>query len=309
MNREAVGEGTTVLQAQEAACKALGVESHEAEFEVLQLPEKKLFGLFGGRPARVRAFIKITPAQVAEDYLRKLLKGMGVENIAIAVEEKEDGVVFNLTGDDVGYVIGRRGETMDALQYLTGLVANHVDNSYYRVTINTGNYREKREQTLEALARRMAQRAVKTGRSSPLEPMNPYERRIIHTAVQKVAGAVSWSEGEDPNRHVVIGPDPKLAKNRPYKGRGHASRSGKREGAAGQTGRSDASSEQPVQASQEATRQRPLVQAPKRTYEKVMPAGRPASVPKQKQEAKPAPKTEVPAASLYGKIDPKKEKE
>jgi spoIIIJ-associated protein len=209
MIREAIGSGETVLAAQEAACRELGVETHEAEFEVLQMPEKKKLGLFGGCPARVRAYLVITPAQVAEDYLRGVIEGMGVGDIQIAAEQTEEGVVFNLSGEHVGYLIGRRGETMDALQYLTGLVANHVENSYYRVTLNTGNYREKREKTLEVLARKMAVKAVRTGYSTALEPMNPYERRIIHTAVQKVAGAASWSEGEDMNRHVVIGVDPK----------------------------------------------------------------------------------------------------
>ena len=97
-------------------------------------------------------------------------------------------------------------ETLDALQYLSGLVANHVDNSYYRITLDIGNYREKRRETLEALGKKMAAKAVRTGRNTSLEPMNPYERRIIHTAVQTVEGAKSWSEGEDLAAHVVIGP-------------------------------------------------------------------------------------------------------
>ena len=95
-------------------------------------------------------------------------------------------------------MIGHRGETLDALQYLSGLVANHVDNSYYRITLDIGNYREKRRETLEALGKKMAAKAVRTGRNTSLEPMNPYERRIIHTAVQTVEGAKSWSEGEGP---------------------------------------------------------------------------------------------------------------
>lgn len=124
-------------------------------------------------------------------------------------KEIENGVEFDLEGENVGFVIGRRGETLDALQYLTSLVANHADNSYFKVTVNTGDYREKREKTLEILGRKLAFKAIKTGRKTSLEPMNPYERRIIHTSVQKVNGAISWSEGENANRHVVIGPDPK----------------------------------------------------------------------------------------------------
>lgn len=280
MIREAIGTGDTILAAQEAACKELGVETHEAEFEVLQMPEKKFLGLFGGSPAKVRATITISPALVAADYLKDVLRHMGVEQVEVTVEESEGGAVFNLSGEDVGFVIGRRGETLDALQYLTGLVANHVDNAYYRVTINTGNYREKREKTLEILARKMAINAAKTGRTSPLEPMNPYERRIIHTAVQKVSGAISWSEGEDMNRHVVIGPDPEV-KNRPRP-------------AGYQRNNRGGYQNRPNQKGGYPNRSR----APR-------PEGEAAPAPKPAPPAR-EPKKEAPAATLYGKIEPKK---
>ncbi len=225
MIREAIGVGETEVAAQEDACRQLGVETYEAEFEIIQRAEKKILGLFGGCPAKVRAFIKATPADAAEDFLKNVLKAMDLENITVEVKEKEDnGVEINLEGEEVGSVIGRRGETLDALQYLTSLVANHVENSYYKVTINTGDYREKREKTLEILGRKLAFKAVKTGYKTSLEPMNPYERRIIHTAVQKVNGATSWSEGENLNRHVVIGPDPKAPRRNsrgPRNGRGY----------------------------------------------------------------------------------------
>ncbi len=224
MIREAIGVGETEVAAQEDACRQLGVETYEAEFEIIQRAEKKILGLFGGCPAKVRAFIKSTPADAAEDFLKNVLNAMDLGSISIEVKETdENGVEINLEGEEVGSVIGRRGETLDALQYLTSLVANHVDNAYYKVTINTGDYREKREKTLEILGRKLAFKAVKTGYKTSLEPMNPYERRIIHTAVQKVNGAISWSEGENLNRHVVIGPDPKAPKRNsrgPRGGRG-----------------------------------------------------------------------------------------
>ena len=145
-----------------------------------------------------------------DNYIAGVIKQeMGLNNIEFQVKEDEKTAEINLEGEDVGFVIGRRGETLDALQYLAGLVANHVDNQYFRITINTGNYREKREVTLEKLGKKLAYKVVKTGKSVNLEPMNPYERRIIHTAVQKVTGAISFSEGEVLNRHVVIAPDPK----------------------------------------------------------------------------------------------------
>ena len=208
MIKEAFGKGETIEEALEQACKELGVDSAEAEYEVIKEPkQKKLF--FGGSPAEVRAYITVTPAAAANQYVKDILKCMGLDDIETEVTEGENTAEINLTGEDVGFVIGRRGETLDALQYLAGLVANHVDNQYYRITINTGNYREKREETLEKLGRKLAIKAIKTGKNVSLEPMNPYERRIIHTAVQQVNGAISFSEGEDMDRHVVIAPDPK----------------------------------------------------------------------------------------------------
>ena len=140
---------------------------------------EKRFGLFGGRPAKVRAFIRSTPADAAAEYLRNVLSGMGLGDVNIEIREEEAGAELVLTGENIGFIIGHRGETLDSLQYLASLVANHVDESYYRITLDVGNYREKRKETLENLGRKMAARAVKTGRNASLEPMNPYERRII----------------------------------------------------------------------------------------------------------------------------------
>lgn len=208
MVKEAIATGDSVELAFEEACRLLGVESHEAEFEILELPGKKKFGLFGGAPAKVRAFIKAGPGQVAAEYLQSVLAKMGIGEVQIQVEEQEGGALLSLTGDDTGFIIGHRGETLDSLQYLSGLVANHmVEGSYYRITLDIGNYREKRKETLESLGQKIAQKALKTQRNCSLEPMNPYERRIIHTAVQTVEGVKSWSEGEDLARHVVIGPE------------------------------------------------------------------------------------------------------
>ena len=260
--REAIGTGATPQLALEDACRRLGKETYEVEFELLEEPKAKLFGLFGGRPAKVRAFCEedaapdapvasekpktaeppkkpkpeadpakpTAPAKPAKKdappepirtdaapaapsaaaaaaaaYLKKILAGLGAEQIEVGITESDTGAELTIIGEDAGAVIGHHGETLSALQYLVGLVANHVQESYYRITLNTGNYREKREQTLTHLAKRMAAKAVSTGRRQQLEPMNPYERRIIHTAVQEVEGATSWSEGTDLNRHVVIG--------------------------------------------------------------------------------------------------------
>ena len=208
MIREIIVTAETIEEAQNQACAQLGTEIEKTQFEILQQPEKKKFGIFGGSPAKVRAFVEVTPLESAKKYVKDVLDKMGISQTEITAEEVEGGAVINIEGEDVGFIIGHRGETLDALQYLAGLVANHVDDGYYRISINIGNYREKREKTLEILGRKLAFKAVKTGAKTSLEPMNPYERRIIHTAVQKVKGAASWSEGENIYRHVVIGPDP-----------------------------------------------------------------------------------------------------
>ena len=180
MLREAIATGDTIEQAKEAACRELGVESYEAEFEVLQLPVKKKpsASSAAARPrcARLSGQARRTPPS---DYLRTILGHMGVTDVTFTVKEEENGALISISGEDVGFIIGHRGETLDALQYLAGLVSNHVDNSYYRVTLDIGNYREKRRETLEVLGRKIAAKAVRTGRNTSLEPMNPYERRII----------------------------------------------------------------------------------------------------------------------------------
>lgn len=209
MIKEAIKEAETIEEAKALALEELGVNEDKAQFEVLVQPEKKKFGLFGGSLAKVRVFYEQTPTDIAKAYLADVLTKLGVTNVVIEATETEDGAEFDVNGDDIGFIIGHRGETLDALQYLTGLVVNHIHDEYFRVIINIGNYREKREKTLEVLGRKLAFKACKTGEKVSLEPMNPYERRIIHTAVQKVRGATSWSEGENLQRHVVIGPDRK----------------------------------------------------------------------------------------------------
>ena len=140
----------------------------------------------------------------AQAFLKELTHLMGVDvEVAVGTDE-EKNVFVQMTGDTLGILIGRRGETLDALQYLTSLKVNRGQDDYTRVTLDTENYRAKREDTLIRLANRMANRAVKTGRKVSLEPMNPYERRIIHSALQLNDAVDTHSEGEEPNRHVVI---------------------------------------------------------------------------------------------------------
>ena len=143
-------------------------------------------------------------AELAAAYLTEVIKAMEVKDFTITPKMREDTLVLLIEGSDLGVVIGRRGETLDSLQVLTGLTANRGEGEYVRVNLDSGKFREKRTKTLEELAVKMAKNAVRTGRSTTLEPMNPYDRRIIHAAVAGVEGAASTSIGEEPNRRVVI---------------------------------------------------------------------------------------------------------
>ena len=143
-------------------------------------------------------------AELAAAYLTEVIRAMEVKDFTITPKMREDTLVLLIEGSDLGVVIGRRGETLDSLQVLTGLAANRGEGEYVRVNLDSGNFREKRTRTLEELAVKMAKNAVRTGRSTTLEPMNPYDRRIIHAAVAGVEGAASTSIGEEPNRRVVI---------------------------------------------------------------------------------------------------------
>ena len=206
--KEAIGTGATVEEAFENAKAALAApEDVEIRQEILELPKKKTFGLFGGSPAKVKAFYEFeeSPFVHAEDYLRGILSGMGVRDAKIEFSVEDDTVMIQLDcGDKQGTVIGRRGETLDAIQYLVRLVINKDSEGYKRVSINVGSYREKREETLRELAKKSAARVRKYGRNVVLDPMNPYERRVVHTAIQEIEGVSSHSVGSDSDRRVVI---------------------------------------------------------------------------------------------------------
>lgn len=142
---------------------------------------------------------------VAKTFLQDVAKEMGLK-VNVKVSSNKDNVYVDIDGEDSGTIIGKRGSTLDALQYLTSLVVNKEQNNYIRVVIDAENYREKREKTLEKLAFRLADKALRSGRSVRLEPMNPYERKVIHTALQQRKGVTTRSEGEEPYRRVIIEP-------------------------------------------------------------------------------------------------------
>ncbi len=177
-------------------------------------------------------------AQLAVEYVSQLLEAMELPQAKVIPNFTANGISLALSGEGLGVIIGHRGETLDSLQYLAGLVANRLGGDYTRVTIDSGNYRQKREHTLEALARKLANQAIRSGKSCTLEPMNPYERRIIHAAVSQIKGATSSSVGEEPQRRVVISPAgdaaPRTGGHPPREER--SERSGGRGGRGGRSG-------------------------------------------------------------------------
>ena len=211
MIKEAIGTGATAEAAIEAARAALAApEDADVVTEILEMPGKKLFK--SGTPARARAYYEESEFSKAESYLKTVLRLMGVEATVLTVEE-DDGVRFSLDcGDNDGYIIGRRGETLDSLQYLTRLVISRGREDYRRVSVNVGDYREQREQVLRDLALNSAGKAKKYGRNISLPPMSPYDRRIIHTAVQEMEGVNSFSVGEGGDRRVIVAPDEQYRK-------------------------------------------------------------------------------------------------
>lgn len=245
--------------------RALGISENDITFEILEQPVKKLFGTKGDYKIRATApdsaaeseeaqteeeaavpddmpeqKVSEIPADVdvlesekvknAQKYLRKVLDSLGLENYTINTVQREDTVLLDIVGDKLGVIIGRRGETLDALQYLTILASNKAENSYCRISVDCNGYREKRKETLEALAEKTANKVLRQGRRITLEPMNPYERRIIHSKVATIEGVYSNSIGEEPFRKVVISSNTKPAFNRSDRGDRGGRKGGDRRG-------------------------------------------------------------------------------
>ena len=196
--------GKTIDEAVEAALIELGASKDEVEIEVINEGKRGILGL-GAEEARVRVSMEENPLKKAENYVSSILKSFGIDAVLKSSYEDET-VNIEIVGDseEVGKVIGRRGETLDALQYLTSLVVNKGEENYIRVTIDTENYRGKREETLKKLAKRMAGVVSRSRKSVTLEPMNPNERRIIHSTLQEYKNITTYSTGKDPNRCIVI---------------------------------------------------------------------------------------------------------
>jgi spoIIIJ-associated protein len=198
--------GRTVEEAISAALQELQLEKSDVDIQILEEPSKGFLGILGGKMARVQVAEKNSPLKTTKKFLEDVTAKIGV-NVEVVVQEETDDqyVKMELVGKDLGILIGRRGDTLDALQYLANLVANkHNNGERLKIIIDAEDYRKRREETLVKLALRMADKVKKSGRKVVLEPMNPQERRIIHTALQSEDQIETLSEGEEPFRKVVI---------------------------------------------------------------------------------------------------------
>ena len=196
--------GKTVEEAIKNALLDLNVTEDKVEVEVLEEGSKGIFKLLGAKPARIRVKVKRDYIYEAKTFLRDVLNAMNVK-AEIRVKEEKDVINIALTGPDMGIIIGYRGETLDSLQYLVSLIINKGhEGEYKRVILDTENYRFKREETLKRLASKMASRVKMSGKQVKLEPMNPYERRVIHSTLQDNPYVVTYSEGDEPYRRVVV---------------------------------------------------------------------------------------------------------
>lgn len=195
--------GKTVDDAISAALAELMASKDEVEITVLEEGTKGFLGMFGGKEAVVLVKKNYNPEKAAEAFLREIFLSMGLV-VKISTQRKDKHLLIDMIGDEMGILIGKRGQTLDSLQYLVNLVVNKNSSSYISVMLDTENYRQRRKETLESLAFNLAKKVKHTKKNVVLEPMNPYERRIIHSALQNDRFVTTFSEGEEPYRNVVI---------------------------------------------------------------------------------------------------------
>ncbi len=194
----------TIDEALTEALIELEATSDQVEYEILEEPSSGFLGI-GSKPAKIRVKKKETPDSRADEFLNDLLKSMGIIPDYTMEYNEEEGVIYiDIKSAGKGILIGKRGQTLDSIQYLTSLVANKDSEEYIKIKIDTENYRDRRKKTIENLAKNVASKVKKTGTTVRLEPMNPYERRIIHSTLQDDKYVRTYSEGEEPHRKVVV---------------------------------------------------------------------------------------------------------
>jgi len=206
MEESNIYTGKSVEEALESAISELNVSREQIEYEVLEKESNGFLGLFNNKPARISVKLKEKNlCDIAVKFLTEVLKAMDVQaEVDASINEAKDEININLNGSEMGVLIGKRVATLDSLQYLVSLIVNKESETYIKIKLDTENYRSRRKETLENLAHNIASRVKKTRHNVTLEPMNPYERRIIHSCLQGDSYVETHSEGEEPFRKVVI---------------------------------------------------------------------------------------------------------
>ena len=202
--KQITASGQTVDEAVQTALEQLNTTRDQVDIEIIDEGNKGIFGLFGSKPAVVNVTVRKNQVEEAENFIREVATHMNI-SIDIKTTVKDNHVTFELSGDKIALLIGRRGQTLNAFQYLIQLVINRSGQDFYRITLDAEGYRKRREETLIRLAERMGQKALQLNRKVKLEPMPPYERKIIHQSLQD-KDVKTYSEGVEPNRHIVIEP-------------------------------------------------------------------------------------------------------
>lgn len=203
--KQVTASGQTLDDAVQSALEQLNASKDQVKVEIIDEGKKGMFGIFGAKRAIVKVSIKQDPIDLAKKYLEDITRSFA-DDINVDVVNKDEQVTFNLSGEKIAMVIGKRGQTLNAIQHLVQVMLNRQSSDFYRVIVDAEGYRARREETLQQLATRLADKAIKIRRNVTLEPMPSYERKIIHSILQDNPKVETHSDGTDPNRFVVIKP-------------------------------------------------------------------------------------------------------
>ncbi|MBN6206524.1 protein jag [Ralstonia pickettii] len=203
--REITASGSTVEEAVQSALEQLNTTENQVEIDIIDEGKKGILGLIGAKRAIVKVKLVKNPIKETEKFIKEVTKQMNVD-VTITTSIEDNHVTFEMGGNNIAILIGKRGQTLNALQYLAHLAINKDSEKYYTVTLDAEGYRGRRKETLEALAHKMADKAKRLNKKVALEPMPAYERKIIHSALQDQKDISTYSDGQEPHRHIVIKP-------------------------------------------------------------------------------------------------------
>ncbi len=203
--KQVTASGQTVDDAVKSALEQLNTSRDQVNIEIIDEGKKGMFGIFGAKRAIVKVSIQENPIDQAAKYLEEITRSFA-DDIVVDVKQEQNNVIYNLSSEKIAMVIGKRGQTLNAIQHLVQVMLNRQSTDFYRITVDAEGYRARREETLKQLASRLADKAIKIRRNVTLEPMPSYERKVIHSVLQDNPKVETHSDGSDPNRFVVIKP-------------------------------------------------------------------------------------------------------